>query len=140
MKTEIVPKKKYSIISYLSLLIGIMCFFIRFYNSDENSECRKYSWRLCNDYSDRGRYYTFNNHNDEKNREEGDSYYFINTVLIIFYILDYRDYLIAYWSNKFCTVMSNKKESFIQEGLFFIRYLQVDILKYPQVGILMLYK
>ncbi|MES5927299.1 hypothetical protein QCI77_14960 [Bacillus cereus group sp. MG9] len=30
MKTEIVPKKKYSIISYLSLLIGIMCFLFVF--------------------------------------------------------------------------------------------------------------
>ncbi|WP_088292118.1 hypothetical protein [Bacillus mycoides] len=30
MKTEIVPKKKYSIISYISLLIGIMCFLFVF--------------------------------------------------------------------------------------------------------------
>ncbi|EOP53689.1 hypothetical protein CN445_21450 [Bacillus cereus] len=30
MKTEIVPKKKYSIISYVSLLIGIMCFLFVF--------------------------------------------------------------------------------------------------------------
>ncbi|KIV76191.1 hypothetical protein SZ39_0585 [Bacillus mycoides] len=30
MKIEIVPKKKYSIISYLSLLIGIMCFLFVF--------------------------------------------------------------------------------------------------------------
>ncbi|MBT2579537.1 hypothetical protein J7E43_19410 [Bacillus sp. ISL-8] len=30
MKTEIVPKKKCSIISYLSLLIGIMCFLFVF--------------------------------------------------------------------------------------------------------------
>ncbi|AJH21335.1 hypothetical protein BWGOE4_29370 [Bacillus mycoides] len=30
MKTEIVSKKKYSIISYVSLLIGIMCFLFVF--------------------------------------------------------------------------------------------------------------
>ncbi|HDR4456180.1 hypothetical protein P5808_10060 [Bacillus cereus] len=30
MKTEIVPKKKYSIISYISLLIGILCFLFVF--------------------------------------------------------------------------------------------------------------
>jgi len=30
MKTEIVSKKKYSIISYISLLIGIMCFLFVF--------------------------------------------------------------------------------------------------------------
>ncbi|MEW4234048.1 hypothetical protein Q0N71_09525 [Bacillus thuringiensis] len=30
MKTEIVPKKKYSIISYVSLLIGILCFLFVF--------------------------------------------------------------------------------------------------------------
>ncbi|MGE7884890.1 hypothetical protein [Bacillus sp. NPDC094077] len=30
MKNEIVPKKKYSIISYISLLIGIMCFLFVF--------------------------------------------------------------------------------------------------------------
>ncbi|MGE7874682.1 hypothetical protein [Bacillus paramycoides] len=30
MNTEIVPKKKYSIISYISLLIGIMCFLFVF--------------------------------------------------------------------------------------------------------------
>lgn len=34
-----------------------------------------------------------------KNREEGDCYSFIHTVLIIFYILDHRNYLIVYWSN-----------------------------------------
>lgn len=32
MKTEIVLKKKYSIISYVSLLIGIMCFLFVFIN------------------------------------------------------------------------------------------------------------
>ncbi|AMR03282.1 MULTISPECIES: hypothetical protein [Bacillus] len=30
MKTEIVPTKKYSIISYISLLIGILCFLFVF--------------------------------------------------------------------------------------------------------------
>ncbi|TKH09193.1 hypothetical protein FC697_27435, partial [Bacillus wiedmannii] len=30
MKTEIVPKKKYSIISYISLLIGVLCFLFVF--------------------------------------------------------------------------------------------------------------
>ncbi|WP_283747146.1 hypothetical protein [Bacillus cereus] len=30
MKTEVVSKKKYSIISYVSLLIGIMCFLFVF--------------------------------------------------------------------------------------------------------------
>ncbi|CAM3981636.1 hypothetical protein BAQ48_17990 [Bacillus luti] len=30
MNTEIVPKKKYSIISYISLLIGILCFLFVF--------------------------------------------------------------------------------------------------------------
>lgn len=30
MKTEIGPKKKYSIISYISLLIGILCFLFVF--------------------------------------------------------------------------------------------------------------
>ncbi|MBR9653926.1 MULTISPECIES: hypothetical protein [Bacillus] len=30
MKTELVPKKKYSIISYISLLIGILCFLFVF--------------------------------------------------------------------------------------------------------------
>ncbi|BCC30115.1 hypothetical protein [Bacillus cereus] len=30
MKTEIVPKKKYSLISYISLLIGILCFLFVF--------------------------------------------------------------------------------------------------------------
>ncbi|HFK1458138.1 TPA: hypothetical protein ACGXMC_003809 [Bacillus cereus] len=30
MKTEIVPKRKYSIISYISLLIGILCFLFVF--------------------------------------------------------------------------------------------------------------
>ncbi|MCU5106854.1 hypothetical protein OCA21_13610 [Bacillus cereus] len=30
MKTEIIPKKKYSIISYISLLIGILCFLFVF--------------------------------------------------------------------------------------------------------------
>ncbi|KXY14238.1 hypothetical protein [Bacillus sp. FSL K6-0067] len=30
MKAEIVPKKKYSIISYTSLLIGILCFLFVF--------------------------------------------------------------------------------------------------------------
>ncbi|WP_242251906.1 hypothetical protein [Bacillus cereus group sp. BfR-BA-01379] len=30
MKTEIVPKKKYSIISYISLLIGVFCFLFVF--------------------------------------------------------------------------------------------------------------
>ncbi|WP_000846268.1 hypothetical protein [Bacillus cereus] len=30
MKTERVPKKKYSIISYISLLIGILCFLFVF--------------------------------------------------------------------------------------------------------------
>lgn len=30
MKAEIVPKKKYSIISYISLLIGILCFLFVF--------------------------------------------------------------------------------------------------------------
>ncbi|MGF2715434.1 hypothetical protein ACQUY5_24790 [Bacillus cereus] len=33
MKTEIVSKKKYSIISYVSLLIGIMCFLFVFITS-----------------------------------------------------------------------------------------------------------
>ncbi|ACJ78694.1 hypothetical protein ACQVQT_15170 [Bacillus paranthracis] len=30
MKTELVPKKKYSIISYICLLIGILCFLFVF--------------------------------------------------------------------------------------------------------------
>lgn len=30
METEVVPKKKYSIISYISLLIGILCFLFVF--------------------------------------------------------------------------------------------------------------
>ncbi|HDR7913529.1 TPA: hypothetical protein QCY05_002685 [Bacillus wiedmannii] len=30
MKTEIVPKKKYSMISYISLLIGVLCFLFVF--------------------------------------------------------------------------------------------------------------
>ncbi len=99
MKTEIVPKKKYSIISYVSLLIGILCFLFVFITPT----------RIANAGNIVGDYITIALTGvgimlsiitmTKKNREEGDCYSFINTVLIIFYILDHSDYPIVYWSN-----------------------------------------
>lgn len=98
MKTELVPKKKYSIISYICLLIGILCFLFVFITPT----------RIANAGNIVGDYITvaltvagiiLSIITMTKKTEKKDCYSFIHTVLIIFYILDHRNYLIVYWSN-----------------------------------------
>lgn len=99
MKTEIVPKKKYSKISYISLLIGILCFLFVFITPT----------RIANAGNIVGDYITVALTvtgiilsvitMTKKKRKEGHCYSFIHTVLIILYILDHCDYFSFDWSS-----------------------------------------
>ncbi len=99
MENEKAIQKKHGIISYISLLIGIICFFIVFVTPTRIANVGNLIGDYITFFSNWFRYFIINNWDSEENGEKYYTYYLIHSFIIFLYILGDHNNFIVYWAN-----------------------------------------